>query len=134
MTDKAKHHKTPENPGLRSADAGGAIKTVFRILDAWEATPREAQQLLGIAPRTYQAWRASPPARPDRDKLERASYILGIWKALRILFPSNGAYRRWPRLANSAPLFAGKPPMDIMASGNVSGLYRVRAWLDGWRG
>ena len=115
-------------------DARGVIETVFNILDRWGADPAEQQAVLGISPRTYYAWRRNPPRRVDPDKLERLSYLLGIWKGLRQLFPTNKAYEKWPRLPNSAPVFAGATPMAVMTAGHVADLYRVRSWIDGWRG
>lgn len=121
-------------PDPLPTDLSGAVRTAFNILDAWEASPAQAEAILGLARRTYYAWRRHAPAHLDRDKLERISYVLGIWKALLILFPDNEAYKRWPQLPNNAPLFAGHRPIEIMSQGRVSDLYRVRAWLDGWRG
>src|SRR5699024_1610640 len=118
-------------PDALPTDASGAIRTVLRILDAWEATPLEAQQLLGIAPSTYRAWRKNPPARPAHERLMRVSYVLGIWKALNVLLPSAEICRRWPRSPNSAPLFRGKTPMEVLASGDPDALRDVREWLDG---
>lgn len=115
-------------------DISGAVTTALNILERWQASPEEQQAILGISRRTWFAWRKRPPAQVDADKLERVSYVLGIWKALRQLFPSNRAYEKWPRLANRAGLFGGQPPMAVMAAGQVADLYRVRAWLDGWRG
>ncbi|AKS42987.1 hypothetical protein WM2015_2629 [Wenzhouxiangella marina] len=90
--------------------------------------------MLGIAERSWYQWRRQAPRRVSGDTLERVSYILGIWKALRQLFPSHEAYKRWPHLENSAPPFGGQAPIKRMASGRVGDLYVVRNWLDGWRG
>jgi hypothetical protein len=60
------------------------------------------------------------------------SYIVGIWKTLRLLLPDQDAYRRWPHLPNRAPLLAGQPPIERMSAGQVADLYAVRDWLDGW--
>lgn len=122
------------NAQAEPTDLSGAVNTAFNILDSWECSAEEAQAILGLKPRTYYEWRKHPPANPDRDKLERVSYVLGIWKSLRLLFPSNDAYKRWPRLQNTAPLFNGSTPMQMMKAGQISDLYRIRAWLDGWRG
>lgn len=113
-------------------DVSGAVRSVFSILDAWQVTPEQAQRMLGIKRRTYFEWRKSAPPQPDVDKLERISYILGVYKALGILFPIHRD--EWIHMPNEAPLFNGAAPLDVMASGQVADLYRVRAWLDGWRG
>lgn len=115
-------------------DISGALTTALNILDAWNATPVQQQSILGVSRRTWFGWRKQPPAQVDADKLERVSYILGIWKALRQLFPTDKGYERWPALPNTAPLFIGATPMQVMAAGHVADLYRVRVWLDGWRG
>lgn len=115
-------------------DLSGAVRTAFNILDAWQLTSKQARTLLGLPARTYYDWLKRAPRKPDRDKVERISYILGIWKDLQILFPNREFARRWPISPNDAPLFHGQAPIEIMLSGRVADLYRVRALLDGWRG
>lgn len=134
QTHRQVENNVPADAGRRVTDARGVIKAVFNILDRWGATIDEQAAILGISRRTYYAWRREPPVHVDPDKLERLSYVLGIWKGLRQLFPSGKAFEKWPRLANSAPLFSGRPPMEVMTAGHVGDLYKVRAWIDGWRG
>ena len=115
-------------------DVSGAISAALNILEQWQL-PRERQcAMLGISERSWYDWKRSPPARVGRDTLERVSYILGIWKALRLLLPDRQAHLRWPHLPNRAPLFGGRSPVERMAAGQVGDLYAVREWLDGWRG
>lgn len=116
------------------ADASGAIATAMNILDQWDLDRQQQCAMLGIAERSWYQWRGKAPKRVSGDTLERVSYILGIWKALRQLFPSHQGYRRWPHIENSAAPFGGQPPVKRMASGRVGDLYVVRSWLDGWRG
>lgn len=66
--------------------------------------------------------------------LERISYVLGIYKALQILFPDPVRADAWIKRANSAPLFAGQRALDRLLSGNVSDLFVVRQYLDAQRG
>lgn len=115
--------------------AGPALRTFFRIADAWQLSGDEARTLLGSPPRsTFYAWKKAGQGQLDRDALERVSYILGIYKALQILLPDPVAADGWVRKPNTAPLFAGKSALQRMLSGNVADLYVVRQYLDGWRG
>ncbi|MGZ5042379.1 MAG: MbcA/ParS/Xre antitoxin family protein, partial [Usitatibacter sp.] len=70
----------------------------------------------------------------SRDTLERISYVLGIYKALQMLLPSDEAADAWIRKPNAAPLFGGRSAIERMLSGNVADLYEVRRYLDGQRG
>ena len=115
--------------------AGPALRTFFRISDAWGVGADDARRLLGSPPRsTYFAWKKHPPAQLPRDVLERISYVLGIYKALQILLPEPSAADGWIRRPNKAPLFGGKPAIDRMLSGNVADLFVVRQYLDAQRG
>lgn len=115
--------------------AGPALRTFFRIADAWQLSGDEARTLLGSPPRsTFYAWKKAGQGQLDRDTLERVSYVLGIYKALQILLPDPVAADAWVRKPNTAPLFAGQPALQRMLSGNVADLYVVRQYLDGWRG
>ena len=135
-TNRNQSSESLAHPGHQAlpADISGAVAAALRILDKWQVAPEQQQAMLGISRRSWFAWKKSPPAGIDGDRLERISYILGIWKALRQLFPDNRGYERWPNLPNSAPFFAGAQPLERMAAGQVGDLYAVRAWLDGWRG
>lgn len=115
--------------------AGPALRTFFRIAEAWQLSTDEARTLLGNPPRsTFFAWKKSGAAPLARDTLERISYVLGIYKALQILLPEPTAADAWVRKPNTAPLFGGRPALERMLSGNVADLYVVRQYLDAWRG
>lgn len=112
-----------------------ALRTFFRIIDAWGLTATDARLLLGTPPSsTYYKWRSGDVKHVPRDLLERVSYILGIYKALQILLPLPSAADEWITRPNDAPLFAGRSALDVMRSGNVADLYLVRQYLDAQRG
>jgi Protein of unknown function (DUF2384) len=115
--------------------SGPALRTFFKIADAWNLTSEDARTLLGSPPRsTFFLWKKTGDGQLGRDTLERISYVLGIYKALQILIPEPGAADAWVRKPNTAPLFGGKPALARMLSGNVADLYVVRQYLDAWRG
>jgi hypothetical protein len=115
--------------------SGPALRTFFRIAEAWRLSGEEARTLLGSPPRsTYFVWKKTGHGQLGRDALERISYILGIYKALQILLPDPAAADAWVRKPNAAPVFGSKPALQRMLSGNVADLYVVRQYLDAWRG
>ncbi|MGZ8377474.1 MAG: MbcA/ParS/Xre antitoxin family protein [Gemmatirosa sp.] len=122
---------------VQSPDAlsGPALRTFFRIADAWRLSPSEQMTLLGGPPRsTFYKWREGGDVRLPRDVLERVSYVLGIFKALQILFSEPARADEWIRRANDAPPFGGRSALDRMLSGNVADLFVVRQYLDAQRG
>jgi hypothetical protein len=130
-------HDEPKAEARSATDrlSGPALRTFFRIADAWKLNSEDARTLLGSPSRsTFFHWKKAGEGQLGRDTLERISYILGIYKALQILLPEASAADAWVRQPNSAPLFGGKPALDRMLSGNVSDLYVVRQYLDAWRG
>jgi hypothetical protein len=118
--------------------AGAALRTYFNIVDAWNLDTGQAMTLLGFDGRTrstFFKWKRDPEsARLTREKLERLSYLFGIYKDLQILLPKPEAADTWIHRPNDAPLFAGRPALDRMLSGNVADLYVVRKYLDAQRG
>jgi uncharacterized protein (DUF2384 family) len=112
-----------------------AIRTFERIADCWELKPKERQTLLALPRSTYFHYTQHPEkARLSPDTLERISYLFGIYKALHILLPRSEAADTWLRRTNSAPIFNGHAPLDIMLGGKVGNLFIVRRYLDGERG
>ena len=81
---------------------------------------------------TYYKWKKGEVGSISPDVLERLSYLLGIYKALQILFPDPVQADEWLRTANST--WGGQPPLDRMLAGHVADLYVVRKYLDHVRG
>jgi hypothetical protein len=121
---------------LASREAGqGLLRTYFNIADAWKLTAKEAMTLLGLRSRsTYHVWKDGKSGPLPKDTLERISYVLGIYKALQMLLPSDEAADAWIRKPNAAPLFGGRSALERLMSGNVADLYEVRRYLDAQRG
>ena len=69
----------------------------------------------------------------DQDRLTRISLLLGIFKALNILYSKKLA-DAWVQLPNSNPMFGGESPLASMIKGGVPTMVRVRQLLDARRG
>jgi hypothetical protein len=119
----------------RKGLSGPALRTFFRIAEAWELSVEDQMKLLGLTNRaTLYNWRKAGDVALPKDTLERISYILGIFKALQILLPDASAADAWVKRPNAAPLFAGKSALDRMLAGQVADLFVVRQYLDAQRG
>ncbi len=114
--------------------AGAALRTFFRLADAWQLSVAEQTTLLGVARTTLYQWKQGKVAPLDRHLLERLSHLFGIYSSLQILFPATRRADEWLRKANSAPLFCGRSALDRMLAGQVADLYVVRQYLDAQRG
>lgn len=129
---------TCDKPKLDSAkvSAASALRTFFNIANAWNLSAEEVMILLGLDSRsTYFKWKTHPEtARLNIDKLERLSYIFGIYKALQVLLPASDSADQWIKRPNSALPFQGKSALERMLTGHVADLYIVRQYLDGQRG
>ncbi len=114
--------------------SGPAIRAFFLLAESWRLSVSDQIALLGHpAESTYFKYKAERGGTLSFDTLTRISLLLGIYKALHILYPDDVLADRWIGLPNSNPLFGGKPALDLMMSG-MDGLYQVRRLLDGRRG
>lgn len=112
-----------------------ALRSVFRIAEAWKLGSKELMQLLGNPPRsTFYKWKQGEHVALPHDVLERISYLFGIYSALQVLLPKAEAADAWIKKPNAAPLFGGRSALDRMLSGQVADLYVVRQYLDAQRG
>jgi uncharacterized protein (DUF2384 family) len=111
------------------------LRAFFRIADVWHLSPGEQRAALGsVAKQTLYNWREHPEsARLSDDQLDRLSYLLGIYKALHIIFTRPEQADTWIRRPNEAPPFGGKPAAQILFSGKMEDLMRVRRYLDAAR-
>jgi len=122
-------------PPVRQRMSGPAIRSFLNIASRWELSVTEQRALLGWpAPSTFHKYKAGQAGTLPYDMLVRISLVLGIYKALHILYPDRQLADRWVKLPNSNPLFGGEPALTLMAEGGVDGLLQVRRLLDGRRG
>ncbi|MDR9469163.1 MbcA/ParS/Xre antitoxin family protein [Marinospirillum sp.] len=110
-----------------------ALKTFFKITEGWNLKAEQQKILLGDPPRsTFYKWKKGEGPAISRDTLERISYILGIYKALRILFPTEEQANAWPGKPNRD--FDGESALAVMLKGSMINLADVRRYLDYMRG
>ncbi len=107
------------------------IKAFLKIAELWNLSEKEQMLLLGLSSRTtFNNWKNNPhSARLNRDKIERLSLLLGIYKDLQILLPHNKSADMWIKRPNSHVMFGGLPPIDFISRGMVSELFLLRQHL-----
>ena len=111
-----------------------AVKAVVRLAQRWRLSVKQVGDLLGgVSASTWHSWKSNPPVELGVDQLTRVSLLLGIYTSLHVLHPGELA-DEWVRRPNSNPIFAGRPPLDIMTEQGIPALLTVRALLDGRRG
>ena len=112
-----------------------ALKAFFNITEKWGCSGQEQMTLLGdISRSTLYTYRRKPARKLDRDTLERISYIMGIYKALHILFPSPDIADSRIRRETSDLPFDGESPMAFMLRGSMMHLAETRRYFDAQRG
>jgi hypothetical protein len=119
---------------VRKRMSGPAMRSFFKVAERWGLSPDEQRGLLGWpATSTYYKYKKGQTGSLSYDSLTRISLVLGIFKALHILYPKLAD--RWMKLPNSNPLFGGRTPIEtITAEGGIDTLFKVRRLLDARRG
>jgi hypothetical protein len=105
---------------------------VRNLFGLWGVTDEQAAVLLDLPLRSYRRWKAGEIGRIDRDGKARLSNLIGIHKALRIIFREPQRGYAWMGQANAA--FGGKSALQVMAGGELTDLMRIRRYLDAERG
>jgi hypothetical protein len=123
------------DPAFRERLSGPGLRTFFNIGREWGLAVEQQRILLGgVPPSTYHKWKGGAAGTLSYDQLERISLVLGIYKALKLLFADEAGGMRWLKAANTDLPFGGGSPLDRMLRGSIDDLYAVRRYLDGWRG
>ena len=121
-------------PEERRRLSPGALRAFFNIMERWGIRDEDARQLLGgISNGKYYQLKQDPDHVLEQDRLQRISYLIGIFKALNILYGTRLA-DSWIQLANSNPLFTGRTPLTYMLQGGTPAMEVVRRLLDARRG
>ena len=110
------------------------VRAVARAVEAWNLTGQESADLFDVPLATWNRMKAGTfRGKLDRDKVTRASLIVGIYKGLRLLFNGPLTYG-WPKTNNSGPLFGGRKPIAVMIDGGIPAMILVRQHIDALRG
>jgi hypothetical protein len=127
--------RTPDltDPATRERLSPAALEAFFKITELWDLNNADAMTLLGgVSSGRYYELKRSRKGTLTQDELTRISLLIGIFKALNILF-SRKLANQWVTRTNSNPFFANLPPLERMRSG-MMGMVGVRRLLDSRRG
>lgn len=114
--------------------SASALQGFFRLAAAWRVRDDDARELLGgLSSSSLYEWKKNPARFLEVDRITRISYLLGIYKALHILYGDKLA-DEWVHLPNSNPVFAGRTPLAVMLGGGLLAMQTVRRLLDARRG
>lgn len=111
-----------------------AVRAFFNIVRRWSIRDDDAKVLLGgISNGPYYEMKKNPDRLLDTDRLLRISYLIGIFKALNILYSKKLA-DAWVTLPNSNRIFGGQTPLAYLVNGGLPAMQTVRRLLDARRG
>ena len=111
-----------------------ALKAFFNIMARWQVRDEDARALLGgVTNGPFYEMKRKPGRLLDTDRLTRISYLIGIFKALNILY-SAALADSWMRRPNTNPIFGGEPPLEYALKGGIPALQSLRRLLDSRRG
>ena len=109
------------------------LEVFFNIMKAWKVKAKQQMVLLGKpAESTFYNWKKGKVSSLSTDTFERISYVIGIYKALGILFPTRQQADAWPHKPNAA--FNQESALDFMLKGSIVNLSDMRRYLDAQRG
>lgn len=126
-TGTSEFHPQP----ITDAEAAAMFRAVLNLFRRWEVTDAEAATLLDLPARTFARWKAGEAGRLGRDGKARLSNLMGVHKALRLIFREPERGYRWIKAANTA--FGGRSALEVMLGGELTDLMRVRRYLDAER-
>ena len=122
-----------QSRGAREKLSPSAVKAFFRIAERWKLPDEAARDLLGgVSNGTFYNLRNRPKTL-RADELLRVSYLIGIFKALHILYSEKLA-DAWIQLPNLNSIFNGDTPLAYLRAGGIPALQTVRRLLDARRG
>jgi hypothetical protein len=118
----------------RTRLSASALKGFFKLAHAWSLRDEDACVLLGgLSASAFYEWKKKPARLLEVDRITRISYLIGIYKALHILYGDELA-DRWVNLPNRNTVFGGRTPLAYMQEGGILAMQMVRKLLDARRG
>ena len=110
-----------------------ALRSFFNIMARWSVRDEDARALLGgVSNGPFYEMKKNPERILEPDRLVRISYLVGIFKALNVLYSETLA-DQWVQLPNSNVIFAGQAPLAYLIAGGQPAMQIVRRLLDARR-
>lgn len=105
---------------------------LLNISECWGLTETELSQLFSFRDSDLEVASQYGLNTDDATAIRalRISSLLGIYRALAILFPDSAQAYRWIRRPNSHPMFSGCTALDYMIGGGLGSIIEVRHLLD----
>ena len=126
------HVATPV-PQFSDEEVQAMQRAFIKLAGLWGLSDEQASVLMGdISVRTFRRWKAGEFGRAGIDTAARLSNIMGIHKALRLLFKEPARGYSWVKRSNTA--FGGATALEVMLGGQITDIMRVRRYLDAVRG
>lgn len=120
--------------GERERLSRSALQAFFRLVGVWKLRDEDARELLGgLSSSAYYDWKRNPDRVLEVDRITRISYLIGIYKALHVLYGDTLA-DEWVRLPNRNAIFRDRTPLEFMLAGGLLAMQTVRQLLDARRG
>jgi hypothetical protein len=118
----------------RTRLSSSAVRGLLRIAGHWKLRDEDTRALLGgMSNGSFYALKSRASKSLDADQLTRISLLIGMYKALNILYSQKLA-DAWLMLPNANPMFGGDSPLEYVKKGGIPALLRVRQLLDARRG
>lgn len=122
----------PLRPRFSDAEKVAMQRAMVNLAERWGLTNEQAAILLGgISTRTFSRWKSQEFGDVGPDLAARLSNLMGIHKALRLLFKDPSRGYGWIKRGNAQ--LGGRSALDIMLGGNLTDIMRVRRLLDAQR-
>ncbi|MGF7054754.1 uncharacterized protein (DUF2384 family) [Bosea sp. OAE752] len=133
-----RRHIATTGPHLNAAGFGSvsftrtelqaAVRAVIRLFKRWGVPDRDALRILRPLPRAaYRRWKHDEIDAIDHELGVRLSVLISIHMGLRLFFKEPSRGYRWVKAPNA--VFNGRRPLDLMMTGNLRLLLRLRAYL-----
>ncbi|MBB3711048.1 hypothetical protein FHS00_000610 [Limimaricola variabilis] len=114
---------SPERP-VSPAETGPLVRTAVLLARVWELGDAQMVAILGgMQPESWRRWCAGCVEIVDRERLRRMALLRDIHLATRTASAGLGA-ADWIRARQ--PALAGRSPLQMMASGRIDDLVRLR--------
>ncbi len=117
---------------ITDPEAAAMFRASLNLFSLWGVADTEAAILLDLPTRSFARWKTGLTGRIGRDQKARLSNLMGIHKALRIIFLDPARGYAWVRMPNT--VFYGQTPLAIMLGGDLTDIMRIRRYLDAERG